>query len=273
MCELRSYDRPPGRQRGKDLGVKQIELEGLWGRYALEHDREAQGRLVAAYLPLVKQVASQLSAGLPGHIDGSELVSYGLVGLNGAIERFDPRRGTRFESFAATRIRGAILDELRSIDWVPRSVRSRAREVDEARARLEHELGRHPTVEELAARMRIGEDELRRHLQQMSNGSIQALDEHWSAAETSADAISLLEVIPDPGAVDPQTVHETTDIKEQLAAAIAALPERQKLVVALYYYEGLNLKEIGAVLGVTESRVSQVHTAALSRLKQGLQAV
>ena len=250
-----------------------MEINGLWRRYSERADPAVRGRLISAYVPLVRQIASQLNAGLPGHVEESELVSYGLVGLNTAIERFEPQRGIRFESFAATRIRGAILDALRSLDWVPRSVRSRARRIDKARAALQHELGRRPTSRELAARLGTDESQLREHLLEIAGGSVQALDEPWSVADSSGDAVSLLEVIPDPRSPDPQAVLDTGDVKVRLADAIAELPEREKLVVALYYYEGLNLKEIGEVIGVTESRVSQVHTAALARLREGLQAV
>jgi RNA polymerase sigma factor FliA len=253
--------------------VKQIQVDGLWRRYSEEADIEVRGRLITAYVPLVRQIAAQLGAGLPGHVDESELVSYGLVGLNNAIERFEPERGIRFESFAATRVRGAILDGLRALDWVPRSVRSRARTIERARARLQHDLGRRPTTSELAARLGIDEPQLREHLLEIAGGSMHTLDEPWAAADASGDEVSLLEVIPDPGAPDPQAVLDTSDVKVRLADAIAELPEREKLVVALYYYEGLNLKEIGDVIGVTESRVSQVHTAALARLKEGLEAV
>jgi RNA polymerase sigma factor for flagellar operon FliA len=253
--------------------VNQIQIDGLWRRYSEDANVEARGRLITAYVPLVRQIAAQLGGGLPGHVEEADLVSYGLVGLNTAIERFQPERGIRFESFAATRIRGAILDGLRALDWVPRSVRSRARAIDKARARLQHELGRRPTTAELAARLGTDEAQLREHLLEIAAGSLHALDEPWAVADASGDAVSLLEVIPDPRAPDPQAILDTSDIKVRLADAIAELPEREKLVVALYYYEGLSLKEIGEVIGVTESRVSQVHTAALGRLKEGLEAV
>jgi RNA polymerase sigma factor FliA len=255
------------------MAVDQIRLDGLWRRHSQGANVEVRGRLITAYVPLVRQIAAQLGAGLPGHVEESELVSYGLVGLNNAIERFQPERGIRFESFAATRIRGAILDGLRALDWVPRSVRARARAIEAARARLQHELGRRPTTAELAERLEIAEARLRQHLLDIAGGSLHALDEPWPTGDASADEISLLEVIPDPAAPDPQAGLDTGDIKVRLADAIAALPEREKLVIALYYYEGLNLKEIGDVLGVTESRVSQVHTAALARLKEGLEAL
>src|SRR6476620_1347258 len=162
-----------------ETGVKEVELRELWRRYKDEGDASARERLVVAYSPMVKFVAGRLGAGLPSHVDDADLISYGLMGLIGAIERFEPDRGIKFETFAMTRIRGAIIDELRSLDWVPRSVRSRAREIEEAQQNLEHELGRAPTDAELAERLKMSEEELQESLLQISNSSILALEELW----------------------------------------------------------------------------------------------
>ena len=143
-----------------ETGVKEVELRDLWRRYKEEGDATARERLVVAYSPMVKFVAGRLGAGLPSHVEDADLISYGLVGLIGAIERFEPERGIKFETFAMTRIRGAIIDELRSLDWVPRSVRSRAREIEAAQAKLEHELQRAPSEAELAAKLDMTEEEL-----------------------------------------------------------------------------------------------------------------
>ncbi|HEX3324785.1 MAG TPA: FliA/WhiG family RNA polymerase sigma factor, partial [Solirubrobacterales bacterium] len=179
----------------------------------------------------------------------------------------------KFETFAMTRIRGAIIDELRSLDWVPRSVRSRAREIEAAQAKLEHELQRAPSEAELAARLEMSEKDLQAALLEIANSSVYALDELWTVSDSSGDQVSLLDTIADEAAADPQEALTTSEVKERLAEAIASLPEREQLVVALYYYENLTLREIGEVLGVTESRVSQLHTKAVMRLKSGLQAV
>src|SRR6476646_8256955 len=143
-----------------DTGVKEVELRDLWRRYKVDGDASARERLVVAYSPMVKFVAGRLGAGLPSHVDDADLISYGLMGLIGAIERFDLDRGIKFETFAMTRIRGAIIDELRSLDWVPRSVRSRAREIETAQAKLEHELQRAPSEDELASKLAISTSEL-----------------------------------------------------------------------------------------------------------------
>ena len=254
-----------------ETGVKEVELRDLWRRYKDDGDRTARERLVVAYSPVVKFVAGRLGAGLPSHVDDADLISYGLMGLIGAIERFEPERGIKFETFAMTRIRGAIIDELRSLDWVPRSVRSRAREIEAAQAKLEHELQRAPSEAELASRLEISEDELQTSLLEIANSSVYALDELWTVSDSSGDQVSLLDTISDPRAEDPQESLASSEVKDRLTEAIASLPEREQLVVALYYYENLTLREIGEVLGVTESRVSQLHTKAVMRLKSGLQ--
>ena len=254
-----------------ETGVKEVELRDLWRRYKDDGDDTARERLVVAYSPMVKFVAGRLGAGLPSHVEDADLISYGLVGLIGAIERFEPERGIKFETFAMTRIRGAIIDELRSLDWVPRSVRSRAREIETAQAKLEHELQRAPTEAELASKLNLTEEELQSALLEIANSSVYALDELWTVSDSSGDQVSLLDTIADDSAADPQEALASTEVKDLLTEAIGGLPEREQLVVALYYYENLTLREIGEVLGVTESRVSQLHTKAVMRLKSSLQ--
>ena len=256
-----------------ETGVKEVELRDLWRRYKDEGDGTARERLVVAYSPMVKFVAGRLGAGLPSHVEDADLISYGLVGLIGAIERFEPERGIKFETFAMTRIRGAIIDELRSLDWVPRSVRSRAREIEAAQSKLEHELQRAPSDAELAAKVGISEDELESSLLDIASSSVYALDELWSISDASGDQVSLLDTISDPRAADPQEYLASSEVKDALTEAVAGLPEREQLGVALYYYENLTLREIGEVLGVTESRVSQLHTKAVMRLRSALQEV
>ena len=254
-----------------ETGVKEVELRDLWRRYKDDGDTRARERLVVAYSPLVKFVAGRLGAGLPSHVEDADLISYGLMGLIGAIERFEPERGIKFETFAMTRIRGAIIDELRSLDWVPRSVRSRAREIEAAQSKLEHELQRAPTDAEVAAKVGLSEDELQTALLEIAHSSVYALDELWAVSDSSGDQVSLIDTISDPRADDPQESLASSEIKDALTEAIGSLPEREQLVVALYYYENLTLREIGEVLGVTESRVSQLHTKAVMRLKSHLQ--
>jgi RNA polymerase sigma factor for flagellar operon FliA len=211
-----------------------------------------------------------MSSGLPAHVDEADLISYGLGGLIFAIERFDLSREIKFETYAITRIRGAIIDELRSLDWVPRSVRARAREIERVNVKLEARLRRAPTDEEMASELELGLEEFHDALLQISNSTIVALDELWNVSDSSGDQVSLLDTIPDHGAPDPEAVVDQGELRDRIADAIAALPEREKLVIALYYYENLTLREIGEVLGVTESRVSQLHTKAVLRLRSKL---
>jgi RNA polymerase sigma factor for flagellar operon FliA len=260
------------RERTLETNVKAVELKELWRRYKEDGDKRAREQLVLAFSPLVKYVAGRMSTGLPAHVEEADLISYGLLGLISAIERFDPGREIKFETFAMTRIKGSIIDELRSLDWVPRSVRARARQIEKANALLEHRLHRAPTDQEVADELEMSLEEFQDSLTRISNSSVVALDELWTLSDASGDQVSLLDTIQDPDAIDPSAAMDATEMKDRLADAIARLPEREKLVVALYYYENLTLREIGEVLGVTESRVSQLHTKAVLRLKSALQA-
>ena len=250
-----------------ETNVKSIELKDLWRRYKRDGDERARERLVIAYSPLVKYVSGRMASGLPAHVEEADLISYGLGGLISAIKRFELEREIKFETYAITRIKGAIIDELRSLDWVPRSVRARARAIERANARLEHKLQRAPTDDEMADELEMTVSDFQDALLQISNSTIAALDELWTVSDASGDQVSLLDTLQDPGAPDPAAVMDATDLKDRIADAIARLPEREKLVVALYYYENLTLREIGEVLGVTESRVSQLHTKAVLRLR------
>jgi RNA polymerase sigma factor for flagellar operon FliA len=244
------------------------ETQELWLDYRRTGDQRLRDRLILTYAPLVKYVAGRLGSGLPAHVDEGDLVSYGLLGLIGAIERYDPARDVKFETYAMARIKGQIIDELRSMDWVPRSVRARARQIERAIGELEARLGRAPTDEEIANKLGISEDELEESLGEISRSSIAALDELWTVSGSGGgDQVALIDTIEDESAPDPQGTLSVTEQREALADAIARLPEREKLVVTLYYYEELTLREIGEVLGVTESRVSQLHTKAILRLK------
>jgi len=249
---------------------KPDEMQALWREYRAKRNEAVRDRLILTYAPLVKYVAGRLGSGLPAHVDDEDLVSYGLLGLIGAIERYDPDRDVKFETYAIARIRGAIIDELRALDWVPRSVRSRARDIERAIAELEGKLGRVPTDEEIAGKLGITEEELNESLSEIGRSSIAALDELWTISGSGGDQVALIDTIEDPEAPDPQGSLSQTELREAIADAIARLPEREKLVVTLYYYEELTLREIGEVLGVTESRVSQLHTKAILRLKARL---
>ena len=252
-----------------ETNVKAVELRDLWRRYKDDGDERARERLVVAYSPLVKFIAGRMASGLPSHVEEGDLISYGLLGLIGAIERFDLEREIKFETFAVARVKGAIIDELRSLDWVPRSVRARARDVEKANAKLEGKLQRSPTDEEMAEELKITVEDFQNALLEIANSSVLALDDLWTFAdpEGGGGQISVLDTITDPNAVDPESEAQSSEVKDRLADAIESLPERERLVIALYYYENLTLREIGEVLGVTESRVSQIHTKAVLALR------
>jgi RNA polymerase sigma factor for flagellar operon FliA len=254
------------------MAERQDDTQVLWREYKRTGEQGARDRLILTYAPLVKYVAGRLGSGLPAHVDEGDLVSYGLLGLIGAIERFDIDRDIKFETYAIARIKGSIIDELRSMDWVPRSVRARARDIERTIAQLEAKLTRAPTDEEIAGRLGITEEEFQDSLLEISRTSIAALDELWTSSSHGGDPVALIDTIEDPQAAEPQAAMAHTELREALGESIARLPEREKLVVTLYYYEELTLREIGEVLGVTESRVSQLHTKAILRLKARLSA-
>jgi RNA polymerase sigma factor FliA len=245
-------------------------LRELWEKFKETGDAGVRERLILHYSPLVKYVAGRVGVGLPPNIEQADLVSYGIFGLIDAIEKFDLERAIKFETYAIARIRGAIIDELRALDWIPRSVRSKAREVEKSYAALEAELHRTPTEPEVAARMGISLEDLHQIFSQVSYVNVVALDELMSVGGEKGDSLSLGDTLKDHKAEDPVLAFEGEETKFLLARAIDQLPEREKIVVTLYYYEGLTLAEIGRVLGVTESRICQMHTKAVVQLRTKL---
>jgi RNA polymerase sigma factor for flagellar operon FliA len=242
-------------------------IASLWREFKDTGDTSLRERLILHYSPLVKYVAGRVGVGLPPNIEQADLVSYGIFGLIDAIEKFDLARAIKFETYAISRIRGAIIDELRSIDWIPRSVRYKAREVEKAYASLEAKLRRTPTEQEVAEELSISTTELRAIFSQVSFVNVLALDELLNTGGEKGDKLSLVDTLEDSKAEDPVQAFEAEEMKYLLAGAINTLPEREKIVVTLYYYEGLTLAEIGQVLGVTESRICQMHTKAVLQLR------
>jgi RNA polymerase sigma factor FliA len=237
--------------------------DGLWARFKADGDEAARESLILLYSPLVKFVAGRMAVGLPRNVDQSDLVSYGVFGLIDAIDKFDPGRGFKFETYAINRIKGAILDELRALDWVPRSVRSRAREIERSLVELEHRLQRSPSDEELATHMSIDVEYLRTSLAEISSLGMVALDELVGPEGAS----SMSDLLPDPAGIGPEAAFQVEETRRILTDAITRLPDREKLVITLYYFEGLTLAEIGDVLGVTESRVCQIHAKSVLSLR------
>ncbi len=240
----------------------------LWKAYSEDPTKDRRDRLILHYSPLVKYVAGRVGVGLPQNIEQADLVSYGIFGLIDAIDKFDLDRGLKFETYAISRIKGAILDELRSTDWVPRSVRAKARAVETAFSKLESKLHRSPTEAELAAELGYAEETLQTLLGQLSLTGIVALDEMLSERHEST---TLADTLADQAA-GPGALFELSEMRGQLATAIERMPEREKVVLTLYYFENFTLAQIGEVLKVTESRVSQLHTRAVLQLRSRMQA-
>jgi len=241
------------------------EVRALWGRYADARDPEVREQLILHYAPLVKYVAGRVGVGMPSSVDHADLVSYGVFGLMDAIEKFDPGRGVKFETYAVTRIRGSIIDELRAVDWVPRSVRSQARKIEAAIQHLVHLRGRSPTDEELAEELDLEVSELQDALARMAMTSVAALDETLHVGD--GDRIPLVETLQDLTAVLPEESVDDAATKALLREMIVRLTEREQMVLGLYYFEGMTLAQVGEVLGVTESRICQIHTKAVMALR------
>lgn len=236
-----------------------------WDRWLKRRSSSARDHLIVSYAPLVKFIAGRVGSGLPNSVDPGDLVSSGVIGLIDAIERFDPQRAVKFETFATPRIRGAIYDGLRELDWVPRSVRSRARDVERAIASLESTLGRSPTDAELSEHLGITRDVLRQWLSSIASTTIGPLER---ALALGVEPTALSGEVP----IVPSTVIEERELRELMHAEIDKLPEREKLVLSLYYDEGLTLAQISRVLGVSESRVPQIHTKSVLHLRARLSA-
>jgi RNA polymerase sigma factor FliA len=237
-------------------------IDTAWDAWHVSQEATARDWLVVHYASLVKFVAGRLAAGLPKSVDTGDLVSAGVFGLMNAIDKFDPANGAKFETYAIPRIRGAILDGLRALDWVPRSVRSRSRSVQDAIALLEHQLGRTPTDEEISAELKISVEELEKWLADIAAGSVGPLD-HVAMDNTAAEA---------DAQIQPGRAMEEGELRAAMRAEISRLPEREQAILILYYEDGLTLSEIGEALGVTESRVSQIHTKAVLQLRSRLAA-
>ncbi len=233
---------------------------------------ENTDQIVQEYSPMIKYVANRIALRLPPHIEVDDLISVGAIGLMDAIEKYDPNRGAKFKTYAEFRVRGSILDELRSLDWVPRSVRQKASKLDAVVSKLQSKLGRPPEDEEIAEEMDITLDDLFDVINETRNMPLLSLED-LGISRDSGDKQSLLDTLAGKSDVDPQTQLRLNELKSLIAAAIDTLPEKERLMVSLYYYEELTMKEIGEVLGITESRISQIHSKAVYRLRTKLKSL
>ncbi len=247
---------------------EKIEAQA-WLDYKKTRNPKLRDSFIRQYAPLVRYVAGKVAMGLPQNVDYDDLVGYGVFGLIDAIDKFDPEKHVKFKTYAVTRIRGAIFDELRAIDWVPRSVRQKSREVEEAIVNLEARLGRQVTDKEIAEELGMKEEEFNDTLIKISGTAVLSLNDVWYTGDEN-DKVSIVESIESPQTLNPDNIVERDVVKKVILEALQELPDKEKKVLVLYYYEDLTLKEIGKVLEVTESRVSQLHTKAILRLRARL---
>jgi RNA polymerase sigma factor for flagellar operon FliA len=249
--------------------IDEQKEEQLWIQYRKKRDPKIREDFIKQYAPLVKYVAGKVAVGMPHNIEFDDLVGFGVFGLLDAIDKFDPEKNVKFKTYAVTRIRGAIFDELRLMDWVPRSVRQKTREVEEAISSLEAQLGRTATDQEIAKSMGMDEGEFTKTMMKISGTSILSLNDVWFSGDES-DKVSIGDSIESPMSLNPDVIVEKEEIRRVITDALSELPDKEKKILVLYYYEDLTLKEIGQVLEVTESRVSQLHTKAITHLRSKL---
>ena len=241
----------------------------LWLEFKKTQSPELRNAFIRQYMPLVKYVAGKVHTGMPGSVEFDDLVGFGQFGLLDAINKYDPEKNVKFKTYAVTRIRGAIFDELRSIDWVPRSVRQKSKEIEDTSGRFEAKLGRTASDAEVAGAMGISEEEFQQTILKVSGTSILSLNDVWYSGDES-DHVSIGDCIESPSSLNPDVIVEREEIRRVIIEAINELPEKEKMVLVLYYYEDLTFKEIGQVLNVSESRISQLHTKANLRLRSKL---
>lgn len=243
-----------------------MKHEALWTEYRETRSINTRNRLIETYMSLVGYIASKTAAGLPPHVEVSDLESVGILGLMNAIERFDPGKGIAFETFAKMRVYGAIMDELRSLDWIPRSIRQKTKKIEGACRTLDQKLGRPATTTELAKHLGISVAELHKMVRDVSCTTVLSLEQIYSS-DTNSGTMTLLDVLESANASNPLETLQTEELRDELAETIDRLPEKEKLILALYYYEELTLKEIGRILNLSESRISQIHTKTILKLR------
>ena len=245
------------------------EEDDLWEEFKKTKSPSIREKFIRQYMPLVKYVAGKVAVGMPSNVEFDDLVGYGQFGLLDAINKYDTSKNVKFKTYAVTRIRGAIFDELRQIDWVPRSVRQKSRDIEDAIATLESRLGRTASNAEIAESLNMTEEDYNRTVMKVSGTSILSLNDVWYAGDDN-DNMSIGNNIEAPSSLNPDIMAEREAVKKVIAEAINELPEKEKMVIVLYYHEDLTFKEIGEVLEVSESRISQLHTKANLRLRAKL---
>ncbi len=246
------------------------ELNALWDEYIKTRSKQAKDKLLVEYAGLVRYTAQRIAVNLPSSVELGDLIGSGVMGLIKAVENFEPERGFKFETFATHKIRGAILDELRALDWVPRSIRQKSKQLQKAYAELELKLGRMPYDDEVAEHLELTQKDFEKMLLEVSPTTILSLEESMPDRGGDAKTLTLIDTIEDPNETNPLKELGYQEVKRILMETLEKLPEKERLVVALYHYEELTLKEIGEVLSLTESRVSQIHSKAMLKLRSRL---
>ena len=252
--------------------ITEEEEQKLWIKFKESGNEKDRHFLIEKYAPLVKYVAGKIAPNIPNNIDFDDLIGFGTFGLLDAIKKFDPEKGIKFKTYGITRIRGQIYDELRSLDWVPRSIRQKHKMIEEIRAKYREENGTSITNEELAEEIGISVSEVNRVSNMSNDSNVGSLDDVWSSKKDD-DEITVIETLKSPDSMSPEMMIEKEEVKKVIIEEIKKLPEKEKKVLILYYYEDLTLKEIGEVMGVTESRVSQLHGKAIRHVRASLDNV
>jgi RNA polymerase sigma factor for flagellar operon FliA len=255
--------------KGRGSPLEDKTEEERWLEYRKTRNPALREAFIKQYAPLVKYVAGKVAMGMPSNVEFDDLVGFGVFGLIDAIDKYDPEKNVKFKTYAVTRIRGAIFDELRQIDWVPRSVRQKTREIESTISSLEAQLGRTASDQEIAGALGMNEDEYLKTIQKISGTSILSLNDVWFSGDEK-DRVSIVDSIEAPSSLNPDVVVEKEVMRQVIITAINELPDKEKKILILYYYEDLTLKDIGRVLEVTESRVSQLHTKAILHLRSKL---
>ena len=246
--------------------LSDAELERLWEQYAeSKPDKEIRDKLILQYVCLVGYVVNRLKVSFPPSISPDDIFSYGTEGLMDAIERFIPSRGIRFETYALTRIRGSVIDRLREADWVPRGVRRRFKNIKKTTSDLQLKLGRTPTTKEVAEKLDMTKEKVQATLDQIEASSIVSIHDH---RELGCETFEIIDTLEDPKMRDPLIELESLDVKKSLSMALGKLPERERMILALYYHENMTLKEIGEIISISESRVCQLHAQAIMKLRK-----
>jgi len=255
-----------GIDKNKTKKLSDADIDKVWAQFTLDKSsKEIRDRLIIQYIYLIKYVVGRLRISLPNTISTEDIAGYGVEGLIDAIEKFSPARGVRFETYALLRIRGAIIDRIRSLDWVPRGAQKRFKSINKAIAALQGKLGRQPNTEEIAKELELPKEKVEASMAEMESNNMISL---YDRRDSSGEGIEIIDTIQDKNADDPLTMLENRDVKNELSKALGNLPERERMILALYYHENMTLKEIGVTLTISESRVCQLHAQAIMKLRK-----